>query len=111
MNMTCRMDPYPCQTCWSNKKKILSMQKAGLSDGAILDQFKKDMGEDVVAVHPGVLGSLTFYAAAVFGLILVLVVIRRYTRPAPAVAGAAAADDEALNRYHDQIEKEVDKLD
>ena len=110
MNMTCRMDPYPCQTCWSNKKKILSMQQAGLSDTAILDQFKKDMGEDVVAVHPGVLGSISFYAAAVVGLILVLWVIRKYTRPSP-VAEAGLADEAVLDRYHDQIEKEVEKLD
>ena len=110
MTMTCRMDPYPCQTCWSNKKKIFSMQKAGLSDQAILDQFKKDMGEDVVSVHPGVLGSISFYAAAVVGLILVLWVIRRYTRPAP-VAATGLADEAVLDRYHEQIEKEVEKLD
>ena len=110
MNMTCRMDPYPCRTCWDNKKKILKMQSAGLSDQAILDQFSQDMGKDVVAVRPGVLGSITFYAAAVFGLILVLVVIRKYTRPSPVTAGAAV-DDGVLDRYHEQIEKEVDKLD
>ncbi len=109
-NMTCRMDPYPCSTCWTNKKKILSMQQAGLGDSAILDQFKKDMGEDVVAVHPGVLGSISFYAAAVLGLILVLFVIRKYTRPTPAVAGVSV-DDATLDRYHEQIEKEVEKLD
>ena len=110
MNMTCRMDPYPCQTCWSNKKKILSMQKAGMSDQAILDQFKKDMGEDVVAVHPGVLGSISFYAAAAVGLILVLWVIRKYTRPSP-VAETGLADEAVLDQYHEQIEKEVEKLD
>jgi hypothetical protein len=113
MTMTSRMDPYPCQTCWTNKKKILSMQKAGMSDQAILTQFQKDMGEDVVAVHPGVLGSVSFYTAAVLGLILVLFVIRKYSRPAPASESgpAAPADDAMLDRYHDQIEKEVEKLD
>ncbi|HLG98411.1 MAG TPA: hypothetical protein VKX49_18990 [Bryobacteraceae bacterium] len=112
MTMSCRMDPYPCRTCWDNKKKILSLQKAGLSDDAILDQFKKDMGEDVVAVHPGVLGSISFYAAAAVGLILVVWVIRKYTRPARASADGAPAEDEAiLDRYHEQIEKEVEKLD
>lgn len=109
INMACRMDPYPCRTCWDNKKKILTMQAAGLSDQAILDRFAQEMGKDVVAVHPGVVGSLTFYAAAVFGLILVLVVIRRYTRPSLVVA-QAASDDGTLDRYHEQIEKEVDKL-
>jgi hypothetical protein len=109
MNMTCRMDPYPCGTCWANKKKILSMQEAGLSDGAILDQFKKELGESVVAIHPGVLGSISFYAVAVLGLFLVLFMIRKYARPTPAVAEGPAVDA-MLNRYHDQIEKEVEKL-
>src|SRR6266852_5298764 len=71
INMACRMEPYPCRTCWENKKKILSMQHAGLSDQAILDKFSQEMGKEVVAVHPGVLGSTSMYAAAAFGLILV----------------------------------------
>src|SRR5579883_2413763 len=70
MNMACRMDPYPCRTCWDNKKKILKMQAAGLSDQAILAQFQQDMGKDVVAVQPGFIGSLSFYAAAFVGLVL-----------------------------------------
>jgi len=110
MNMACRMDPYPCQTCWNNKKKILKMQAAGMSDDAILAQFQQDMGKDVVAVNPGVLGSLSFYTAAVLGLILVLFVIRKYARK-PAVTGSAPLDEAVLNRYHEQIEKEVEKLD
>lgn len=109
-NMACRMDPYPCRTCWDNKKKIIQMQAAGMSDQAILDQFAKDMGKDVVAVQPGMIGSLSFYSAAVLGLILVVFVIRKYSRkPAPSMA--AASDDPELSRYQDQIEKEVEKLD
>ena len=50
------------------------------------------------------------YSAAILGLILVVWVIRRYSRKG-AVAGAAAAHDAELDRYHDQIEKEVEKLD
>ena len=109
-NMACRMDPYPCRTCWDNKKKILKMQAAGMSDQAILDQFAREMGKDVVAVQPGVIGSLSFYTAAALGLILVVFVIRKYSRKGPAVAGAPL-DDPELSRYHDQIEKEVEKLD
>jgi len=110
-NMACRMDPYPCQTCWNNKKKILKLQQAGLSDQAILDQFAQDMGKDVVAVQPGVLGSISFYTAAVLGLILVLFVIRKYSRKGLAAANGPAPEDPLLNRYADQIEKEVEKLD
>jgi hypothetical protein len=104
------MDPYPCQTCNNNKKKILQMQAAGMPDAAILAKFQQDMGKEVVAVQPGVLGSLSFYTAAVLGLVLVLWVIRRYSRK-PVASGAGSLDEAALNRYHEQIEKEVEKLD
>lgn len=113
MNMACRMDPYPCRTCWDNKKKILKMEQAGMSDDQILAAFQADMGPDVVAVRPGIIGSLLSYSAAGLGLILVVFVIRKYSRKGPetAAAGAAPARDPLLDRYHDQIEKETDKLD
>jgi cytochrome c-type biogenesis protein CcmH/NrfF len=116
-NMACRMDPYPCRTCWDNKKKILQMEQAGMSDQAILDAFAKDMGPDVVAVPPGIIGSLLSYTAAVLGLIAVLFLIRKYSRKVPAVAAGAPGipgssdGDPLLTKYHDQIEKEVEKLD
>jgi cytochrome c-type biogenesis protein CcmH/NrfF len=110
MNMACRMEPYPCPICWGNKKKILKLQAAGLSDQAILATFAQEQGKEVVANPPGLAGSLSMYSAAFLGLILVVWVIRRYSRKG-AVAGAAAAHDAELDRYHDQIEKEVEKLD
>jgi len=109
MNMACRMEPYPCRVCWENKKKIFKLQAAGLSDQAILDQFAQEQGKDIVANPPGVLGSLSMYSAAIIGLILVVLVIRRYRRK-NAVALPTPGDDATLNRYHDQIEKEVEKL-
>ena len=111
-NMACRMDPYPCKTCWDNKKKILQMEQAGMSDQAILDSFASEMGPNTVVVPPGILGSLSFYTAAGLGLILVVFVIRKYRRKEAAVAAAGIPPhDPLLDRYHDQIEKEVDKLD
>ena len=112
MNMACRMDPYPCRTCWDNKKKILQMEQAGMSDDAILSSFSQQMGPDVVAVRPGIIGSLLSYSAAALGLILVVFVIRKLSHKETAVAAAGPAPhDPLLDRYHDQIEKEVDKLD
>jgi cytochrome c-type biogenesis protein CcmH/NrfF len=111
MNMACRMDPYPCRTCWDNKKKILSMQQAGMSDQGILDKFAEENGRGILSIQPGVLGSMTFYTAAAVGLILVVLVIRKYRR-APAAAGPVAeVGDALLDRYHGQIEKETEKLD
>ncbi|MBV9772154.1 MAG: cytochrome c-type biogenesis protein CcmH [Bryobacterales bacterium] len=111
LNMACRMSPYPCQTCWDNKKKILKMEQAGMSDQAILDVFAKEMGPGTVVIPPGLLGSMSFYTAAALGLILVLFVIRKYRRKEAAVAAAQAPRDPLFDRYHDQIEKEVEKLD
>src|ERR1700734_1775226 len=88
-NMACRMDPYPCRTCWENKKKILQMEQSGMSDQAILDSFAKEMGPAVVVVPPGTLGALSFYTAGVLGLIAVLFLIRKYSRRAPVVAGSS----------------------
>jgi cytochrome c-type biogenesis protein CcmH/NrfF len=107
------MDPYPCRTCWDNKKKILKMEQDGMSDQAILASFAGEMGPNVVVVPPGILGSLSFYTAAVLGLALVLFVIRKYSRKGNVVTPGApgATDDPLLSRYHDQIEKEVEKLD
>ena len=111
MNMACRMDPYPCRTCWDNKKKILKMQQAGMSDQAILDQFAQENGRGILSIQPGVLGSLTFYSAALVGLIAVILLIRRYRRPSAPAAGAPEVDQAVLDRYHGQIEQEVEKLD
>jgi cytochrome c-type biogenesis protein CcmH/NrfF len=110
-NMACRMDPYPCRTCWENKKKILKMEQSGLSDQAILASFASEMGPNVVVVPPGILGSLSFYTAAALGLILVVFVIRKLSRKGAVAAAGGAPHDPLLDRYHDQIEKEVDKLD
>src|SRR5579863_6959586 len=115
-NMACRMDPYPCRTCWDNKKKILKMEQAGMSDQAILASFASEMGPNTVVVPPGILGSLSFYTAAALGLILVVFVIRKLSRKEAAVAAGGTTHDPLLDRYHDQIEKEriereLDKLD
>jgi cytochrome c-type biogenesis protein CcmH/NrfF len=110
-NMACRMDPYPCRTCWDNKKKILKMEQAGMSEQAILASFASEMGPNTVVVPPGILGSLSFYTAAALGLILVVFVIRKLSRKEAAVAAGGPTHDPLLDRYHDQIEKEVEKLD
>ena len=83
-----------------------------MSDDAILASFASEMGPNTVVVPPGILGSLSFYTAAALGLILVVFVIRKLSRKEAAVVAAGGPPhDPLLDRYHDQIEKEVDKLD
>lgn len=111
--MACQMQPK-CGVCQAAKKRILSMQKSGMSEGQILDAFVAEQGRDVLVVPPGIMGVVGPYAALALGLGFVLLAIRYYLRPRPktAVAGAApAADDALLNKYQDQIEKDLEKLD
>lgn len=113
MNMACQMDPYPgCRICYAHRKSVLEMQKAGLSDQAILDKVSQSEGKDILVNPPGFLGSLSFYSAGFLGLILVVFVIRKYSRKGVETVGATSQiDDPDLNRYHEQIEKETAKLD
>jgi hypothetical protein len=67
------------------------------------------MGPSVLVIRPGAGGFSAPYIALALGLGAVVLVIRRYRRlrPSPTVP---AGDDAALSRYHDQIEKDLAKL-
>lgn len=110
LRMDCVMPPTGiCPVCKAAKIRIANMKKEGKSESQILDQFVAEMGPEVLAVSPGPWGNATPYIALSLGLGVVLLAIRYYRRlrPAPAVA---AGDDAALSRYHDQIEKDLSKL-
>jgi cytochrome c-type biogenesis protein CcmH/NrfF len=81
LNMACKMEPWPCQTCRKSKIKIAAMQKEGKNDQQILNSFAAEMGSQVIAVPPGIWGTALAYSAGALGLILVLLVMRRYMRP------------------------------
>jgi hypothetical protein len=111
LRMDCVMPPTGiCPVCKAAKIKIAQMKASSSSDQQILDQFVAENGAGVLAVSPGAFGNAAPYIALLLGLGVVFVVIRRYLhlRPAPAVP---AGDDAALSRYHDQIEKDLSKLD
>jgi len=110
LRMDCVMPPTGiCPVCKAAKIRIANMKKEGKSDQQILDQFVAENGASVLAVSPGPWGNATPYLALTLGLALVLLSIRYYrrVRPAPAVA---PGDDATLSRYHDQIEKDLSKL-
>ena len=110
LRMDCVMPPSGlCGVCKAARIRIANMQKDGKSEQQILDTFVAENGAGILAVSPGKFGTSAPYIALLMGLGLVFVVIRRYRhlRPAPRVA---AGDDAAVARYHDQIEKDLAKL-
>lgn len=114
LNMACRMDPYPCGMCRNAKLKIIAMQNDGKSDQQILDAFVAENGKDALATPPGPMGVIGPWGALALGAILVLYLIRRFAshKPAPAAASPEAAPEGSaeLDRYREQIEKDLAKL-
>jgi cytochrome c-type biogenesis protein CcmH/NrfF len=109
MNMACRMDPYPCPVCRKAKVEIFESQAQGKSDKQIFDQFVAENGKDILAIGPGPLGLFGPYAALLMGLGVVIWVVRRMMHR-PQTPAAAEVDPTVLDRYHDDIEKDLAKL-
>jgi cytochrome c-type biogenesis protein CcmH len=103
-----------CHYSAPSREKIAAMQKAGMQDQQIIDAFVKEEGLKALAAPPtegfSLVGWVMPFAMAGFGLIVVWMVIRRYMNMKPA-APMNQIDKSVLDRYHDQIESEIEKLD
>lgn len=105
-NMACVMPPG-CPVCKMNKAKMVNMQKSGMSDQQILDQYVAENGKDILVVPPGIAGVLGPYVALTLGLGLVIFTIRRLMRPRAVSPNGPPVDPETLAR----IEKDTANLD
>jgi cytochrome c-type biogenesis protein CcmH/NrfF len=105
-SMACVMPPG-CPVCKTNKAKMVNMQKSGMSDQQILDQYVAENGKDILIVPPGIAGVLGPYVALTLGLLLVVWTIRRYMRPRKAALNGPPIDAATLAR----IEKDTANLD
>jgi hypothetical protein len=111
LTMACVMPPTGvCPTCRQNKIRIAKMLAEGQSEKTIIDTYVKEQGEQVRVVPPGFLGFTIPYIGLGLGLLAVLFTIKwlKKSKPAPAAASGSDAD---LSRYHDQIERDLEKLD
>ena len=110
-NMACVMPPG-CPMCKTNKTKIFGMQKTGMSDQQILDQYAAENGKDIIVIPPGAMGFAGPYIALGLGLLVVLWTIRRYMRkPDLALAGAGGAAPDVDTDVMARIEKDTADLD
>jgi cytochrome c-type biogenesis protein CcmH/NrfF len=106
-DIACTMPPYPCPVCKKNKMRIFNMMNQGMTESQILDTYVKEQGKDVLVVHPGSAGFIGPIVAALGGLLLVIMVIRRMRGTNAALPAGAPVDPEILAK----IEKDLEKLD
>jgi len=109
LTMACKMEG-DCHVCRAAKTRIIAMQSAGKSDSQIVDAFIQSDGKDILAIRPGPMGVIGPWGALGLGLILVIFLVRRFAAKPLTPAPAAAIDSALLDRYHEQIEKDLAKL-
>jgi cytochrome c-type biogenesis protein CcmH len=94
------------------REKIAAMQAQGKGDQEIIDSFIKAEGLRALAVPPAEGFNLAAwvmpFVAIGLGLAFIYWFMQRNRRPAAALP---QVDSAALDRYHEQIEKDLAKLD
>jgi cytochrome c-type biogenesis protein CcmH/NrfF len=106
---TCAM--LECGFSKPAKERIARMQAAGYSDQQIIDAFVRDYGPGIYLAQPSIFGWSVPYVAATLGLVAIWFFIKKYRKPKPLVEiGPATLDDPALEKYKDQIEKDLANL-
>jgi cytochrome c-type biogenesis protein CcmH/NrfF len=101
-----------CHYCEPARAKIATMQKAGSEDKTIVDAFVSDQGLKALVAPPtegfSLVGWIMPFIAVAFGLVAVVMVMKRFMKPAP--AGMPEIPNAVLDRYREQIEKDSAKL-
>ena len=106
--VSCEM-PGGCGYCKRMKTQIAKLQMDGKSDQAIIDQLVKENGPQIYLAEPGTWGWLTPYLMAGLGLGVIYWFVKRSLR-VPAMAAGPPIDPQVLDRYHERIEKDLEKL-
>jgi len=107
---TCNM--LECSFSKPAKERIAKMQAAGYSDAQIVQAFIRDYGQKIYLAPPSSFGWIVPYAAIGAGLFVIWGFVKKYRRPKPLTdLGPMEIDDPALEKYKDQIEEDLKKLD
>jgi cytochrome c-type biogenesis protein CcmH/NrfF len=106
---TCSM--LECSFSKPAKERIAKMQAVGMSDEQIIQAFIRDYGPGIYLAPPNAFGWIVPYASVGLGLVIVWLFIRKYRKPKPiSEIGPVEIDDPALEKYKDQIEKDLANL-
>jgi len=106
---TCSM--LECHFSKPAKERIAQLQGLGMSDTQIVDKFVQEYGAMVYLAPPSAFGWIIPYASVGLGLVAIWQFIKKYKKPRPiAEIGPMEIDDPAVQKYKDQIEKELADL-
>jgi len=106
---TCSM--LECSFSKPAKERIARMQATGYTDSQIVDAFIRDYGQVIFLALPSVVGWIVPYVSIGLGLLVIWAFVRKY-KPQPLTeAGPIEMDDPALEKYKEQIEEDLKKLD
>ena len=106
---TCSM--LECSFSKPAKERIAQMQAVGMSDEQIIQAFVRQYGPGIYLAPPNAWGWIIPYASVGFGLVVIWLFIKKYRKPKPLVElGPMELDDPALEKYRDQIEKDLANL-
>jgi cytochrome c-type biogenesis protein CcmH len=103
---TCSM--LECGFSKPAKERIAQMQGLAYSDKQIVDAFIRDNGAGIYLAEPNAWGWIVPYALVGVGLVVIWLFLKKYRKPKPiAVIGPMEVDDPALEKYKDQIERDL----
>jgi len=103
---TCAM--LECSFSKPAKERIARMQALGMTDGQIIDSFVRDYGAGVYLSKPSAFGWVVPYSAVGLGLAGLWWFLIKFRKPQPlAELGPMQLDDPALEKYKDQIERDL----
>jgi cytochrome c-type biogenesis protein CcmH/NrfF len=106
---TCSM--LECGFSKPAKERIAQMQAIGYTDQQIVDAFVRDNGSEIYLSPPSSLGWIVPYVSVGFGLIVIWLFVKKYRKPQQMVeVGPMHLDDPELEKYKDQIEKDLANL-
>jgi cytochrome c-type biogenesis protein CcmH len=89
------------------KERIARMQAVGMTDDQIIQTFMQDYGAGIYLAPPSAFGWLVPYSVVALGLVAIWLFVKRVYKPRRL---AVALADPALEKYKDQIEKEMSDL-
>ena len=107
---TCSM--LECSFSKPAKLRIAQMQAVGWSDEQIVQAFIRDYGTAVYLAPPNAFGWIVPYAGVGFGIVVILLFIRKYRKPKLMKdLGAIEVEDPELAKYQEQIDQDTKNLD